>query len=216
MDTSTLEKLLDALKDEQKAKEAEPKVYRAWCGFCGQYVFQGDNFPCGADKPGRGDCPLASSQHKAELVPLSEKTKRDGGVSASTVIPLTADGVKELLSRPGLEPPEEVPVSMPDTATLLPSSPEARKVLPICTGVLDYFPRALAAVSAASKQGSEQHNPGKPLFWDKTKSTDHADCILRHLIDRGTMDTDGIRHSAKAAWRALALLETELEKEGSQ
>jgi hypothetical protein len=47
------------------------------------------------------------------------------------------------------------------------------------------------------------------------KSTDHADCILRHLIDRGTVDTDGIRHSAKVAWRALALLQLELEAEGA-
>jgi hypothetical protein len=47
------------------------------------------------------------------------------------------------------------------------------------------------------------------------KSTDHADCILRHLIDRGTVDTDGIRHSAKVAWRALALLQLELEEAGA-
>jgi hypothetical protein len=43
---------------------------------------------------------------------------------------------------------------------------------------------------------------------------DHDDCILRHLADRGTLDTDGVRHSAKLAWRALAMLQTELEAAG--
>ena len=30
----------------------------------------------------------------------------------------------------------------------------------------------------------------------------------------GTIDTDGIRHSAKVAWRALANLQKEIEKDG--
>lgn len=95
----------------------------------------------------------------------------------------------------------------------LPQDREARKVTPITTGVLDYFPLALAAVSQVSKAGNDQHNPGQPLHWNRGKSSDHADCILRHLIERGMMDTDGMRHSAKTAWRALALLQEELEAE---
>lgn len=94
---------------------------------------------------------------------------------------------------------------------MLPEDAKTRKGLPICTGVLDYFPLALAEVARTSKAGNDQHNPGQPLHWDRTKSLDHADCILRHLVDRGTVDTDGILHSAKVAWRALALLQTELE-----
>lgn len=93
----------------------------------------------------------------------------------------------------------------------LPADPQARKELPITTGVLDYFPLAIAEVARVSKVGNEQHNPGQPLHWAKGKSMDHADCIPRHLIDRGSLDTDGMRHSAKLAWRALALLQTELE-----
>lgn len=95
----------------------------------------------------------------------------------------------------------------------LPKDAKARKALPIATGVLDYFPDALAAVAEVSRIGNEQHHPGQPLHWEKGKSTDHADCILRHLIERGTVDTDGGRHSAKVAWRALALLQTEIEAE---
>ena len=96
---------------------------------------------------------------------------------------------------------------------LLPTDPQERKGIPITTGVLDYFPLAIAEVAKCSKAGNDQHNPGQPLRWAKGKSTDHADCIPRHLIDRGAFDTDGIRHSAKLAWRALALLQIELENE---
>ena len=92
----------------------------------------------------------------------------------------------------------------------LPTDAKERKNIPIATGVLDYFPLAFAEIAKISKAGNDQHNPGQPLHWDKTKSTDHADCIARHLIDRGTVDEDGQRHSGKLAWRALALLETEL------
>ena len=79
--------------------------------------------------------------------------------------------------------------------------------------MLDYFPDAILAVAEVSKLGNDQHNPGQVLHWDKTKSTDEADCIVRHLIDRGTRDTDGTRHSAKVAWRALALLQREIDAE---
>ena len=96
---------------------------------------------------------------------------------------------------------------------LLPTDAQERKQIPIVSGVLDYFPLAIAEVAKCSKAGNDQHHPGESLFWDKTKSTDHADCIGRHLIDRGKFDTDGQRHSAKLAWRALALLQLELEEE---
>ena len=95
----------------------------------------------------------------------------------------------------------------------LPTDPKARKGLPICTGVLDYFPDALAEVAKVSVIGNAQHNPGEPLHWAKGKSNDHSDCIARHLIERGGRDTDGAMHSAKLAWRALALLQTEIELE---
>lgn len=97
--------------------------------------------------------------------------------------------------------------------TMLPTDAKERKATPITTGVLDYFPLALAEIARVSKAGNDQHNPGQPLHWAKGKSTDHADCLVRHLLERGTKDTDGQRHSAKMAWRALALLQTELEEE---
>lgn len=86
----------------------------------------------------------------------------------------------------------------------------ARKQYPIASGVLDYFPDALMAVALVSYLGNKQHNLG-PLHWDRTKSTDEADALIRHFMQRGTVDTDGALHSAKMAWRALALLQKELE-----
>jgi len=95
----------------------------------------------------------------------------------------------------------------------LPTEAGKRKKIPLALGFLDYFPDACAAVAEVSRVGNDQHNPGEPLHWAKEKSTDHADCIVRHLIERGTTDVDGLRHSAKLAWRALALLQIEIETE---
>jgi hypothetical protein len=89
----------------------------------------------------------------------------------------------------------------------------SRKQYPIASGVLDYFADALVAISNVSFAGNEQHNPGKPLHWDRSKSGDEADTMMRHFLQRGTWDTDGKRHTAKAAWRLLALLQKEIEQE---
>ncbi len=99
----------------------------------------------------------------------------------------------------------------PTRATTLPNKPHARKEYPVGTGVLDYFPDALVAVSNVSFKGNQQHNPGQPLHWARSKSTDQADTIIRHFLERGQLDKDGARHSAKLAWRALALLQLEIE-----
>ena len=90
---------------------------------------------------------------------------------------------------------------------------QVRKQRPLARGVLDYFPDALMEVAYASYVATEQHHPDKEMHWDKAKSTDDADCLLRHLKDRGTRDSDGVRHSAKAAWRALAVLQREIDAE---
>lgn len=90
----------------------------------------------------------------------------------------------------------------------LPTDPNERKKIALSL-LFDYFGDALAEVSKVIRAGQVQHNtPG----WDRTKSTDHEDCLLRHFMDRGTVDKDGIRHSAKMVWRSLAILQLELEK----
>lgn len=102
-----------------------------------------------------------------------------------------------------------------DTKSLLPSDAKTRKEIPIGTGVLDYFPAALAEVARVSYEGNKQHNPGQPLHWARGKSGDQADTMIRHYLERGTRDSDGVRHSAKMVWRALAILQLELEAEGA-
>lgn len=92
-----------------------------------------------------------------------------------------------------------------------------RKGMPLFTGCLAYFPAALLAVSEHSRKANEKHNPGEPMHWSKGKSTDHADCIARHLVDIGpnwdSIDPElGSLHATALAWRALALLQTVLER----
>ena len=91
-----------------------------------------------------------------------------------------------------------------------------RKNTPVFSGFLKYFPDAIEEIARVSFAGNEQHNKGQPLHWDRSKSTDEEDAGLRHLIDvaKGDkFDTDGIRHKAKYAWRALASLQKELEND---
>ena len=90
---------------------------------------------------------------------------------------------------------------------------ENRKQIPVYSGVINYFPDAIKEVAKCSYAGQQQHNPDKPLAWDRSKSGDELDALMRHLIDAGTIDTDGVRHSAKVAWRALANLQKEIENE---
>lgn len=109
-----------------------------------------------------------------------------------------------------LMPPPVVPTE--SRCFVLPTDPQARKQFPISSGVLDYFPNAIALIAHVSFMGNEQHNPGEPLHWAREKSMDQEDTLLRHHMDRGTFDSDGMLHSAKRAWRALAALELEAEQ----
>jgi hypothetical protein len=100
----------------------------------------------------------------------------------------------------------------PDVKPDVKTEAQVRKDRPVARGCLDYFPDALMVVAEVSRLGNEQHNAGQPMHWAYGKSMDHADCCVRHLADRGTDDSDGAPHSGKAAWRALANLQTELER----
>lgn len=97
---------------------------------------------------------------------------------------------------------------------LIPDDNAGRKAIPVCTGVLDYFPSALLEVAKVSQAGNDQHNPGQPLHWARGKSMNQSDTMLRHYMQRGTIDTDNVRHLAKAAWRVLAELQLEMEAAG--
>ncbi len=77
-----------------------------------------------------------------------------------------------------------------------------RKGFPVYSGFVKYFPLAMGAVAKLSAEGNEQHNPGQPLHWDRSKSGDEKDAMMRHIIDGDWVHV---------AWRAMANLEKELE-----
>jgi hypothetical protein len=130
-----------------------------------------------------------------------------GGISNSGVIFNNPRGVLIQPSAKAAHAP-----TLDNRITTLPDDPAGRKRFPICSGCFDYFPNALAAIAEVSWAGNEQHNPGEPLHWAREKSADHEDTHMRHFGQRGTFDVDGKRHTAKAAWRMLAILELEITK----
>ena len=98
----------------------------------------------------------------------------------------------------------------------LTSNVQERKQTPIYSGVVSYFPDALAAVARVSWVGNEQHNPGQPMHWAREKSTDQMDAAMRHVFDYASgepRDTDGEFHLAKAIWRLSAQLQLDIEHE---
>lgn len=97
-----------------------------------------------------------------------------------------------------------VPLSLADS--------KQRKMMPITSGFLDYFPDAIAAVAYVSYLGNQKHNPGQALHWARGKSDDHIDCLGRHLLSRDGVDQDGIMEFAEMVWRGLAALQLHIEK----
>lgn len=109
------------------------------------------------------------------------------------------------------------PIPITEWESTPPSTSELRKGQPLFQGCLMYFPDALLAVAEHSRKANDKHNPGEPLHWSKEKSKDHADCIARHLVDIGPDwdETDpefGSYHATALAWRALALLQTVIDR----
>ena len=96
----------------------------------------------------------------------------------------------------------------------LPLDSAERKNFPLFSGLLAYFPAALAQVSNHSKVGNDKHNPGLPLQHARGVSGDHADCILRHLVDAAEYPAGSpqrVEELRALCWRGLALLQEECE-----
>lgn len=117
-------------------------------------------------------------------------------------------------------------------ALTLPTDSEARKGFPLFSGCLRYFAAALAGVARTSKIGNDKHNPGEPMHHARSKSMDHGDCIIRHLMDLEDMLAANMRASEKGqevpfkdqqvldeagslCWRALALSQELHERLGA-
>jgi len=85
----------------------------------------------------------------------------------------------------------------------LPKGTTERKQIPMYRGLFKFFPDALAAVARHSFFGSQQHHPDQDVSWDRSKSADELDAMLRHVLDE---DWEAV------AWRALANLQKKLEE----
>lgn len=100
--------------------------------------------------------------------------------------------------------------------TTLPTDSAERKNHPLLRGCLKYFSAALAGVARISKLGNDKHNPGEDMHHARGKSSDHGDCILRHLMDtedllaarsrgdKSITDHQILDEANQMAWRALA------------
>lgn len=97
--------------------------------------------------------------------------------------------------------------------TKLPEDDAERKKIRLWKCLFKYFPDALVGVAKLSYVANEQHNPGTEPHWDRTKSKDEFDSMLSHMLEAGSLDKDGIPHSAKVAWRALANYQKEVEEQ---
>ena len=137
------------------------------------------------------------------------KSARDAGVVA-TLKPMKMLDAKSASASDGSYKPGRY-IDRLDSAS--------RKQYPMATGFLDYFPDAAAAVSHVSWLGNEKHNQGQPLHWARGKSSDQADCLMRHHSARHSVDPGypndalaKVLHLAEAAWRAMAQLQIAMEE----
>jgi hypothetical protein len=118
----------------------------------------------------------------------------------------------------GVEPQRLVnkvfkPTALTTAPPLREKTSAERKAEPIHSGVMLYFPDALAAVARISKAGNDQHNPGEPLHWARGKSMDQMDAAARHMLTLNKRDpVSGEVEAANNAWRALAELQLLEEK----
>tara|TARA_R110000796_G_scaffold225042_1_gene341400 strand:- start:2 stop:274 length:273 start_codon:yes stop_codon:yes gene_type:complete len=88
---------------------------------------------------------------------------------------------------------------------ILPRDAKERKAIPVYTGFVKYFPKAMAAVAKISMTGGVQHGQlPDEIFWDRSKSGDELDALMRHMLDE---------EWGQVAWRAMANLEKQLERE---
>jgi hypothetical protein len=134
---------------------------------------------------------IDGSSYSLQLTPKVLKDKAKDFMSTERMAtPENLEELDKLIE--SIAPPTE-----PNFGTLS-TDPEERKNTPVYSGCINYFPLALASVSRLSKKGNDQHNPGSPLHWDRSKSGDELDAMMRHVIDG---DWDAV------AWRALAHLQ---------
>jgi len=113
----------------------------------------------------------------------------------------------------------------------LPADDKARKGLPLFKQITRYFPKALREITKVSVVNNVRYNPDREptnINWNRPLSTDQLGSLFRHLLE---YEVDGkvfdlvpsdvakktgitqVYVLAEAAWRSLAALELEIEKQ---
>jgi hypothetical protein len=114
----------------------------------------------------------------------------------------------------------------PKRALTLPVDSEARKNIQLLAGFLNYIPAAAVKFAEHAKAGNDKHNKGEPLHHARWKSTDHEECLIRHLVDiqdykahlaRGTLPSEEaikalISEATAEFWRSGVFLQELCEK----
>lgn len=130
---------------------------------------------------------------------------------------VTHEGVERCRAEKRLQwpKPEAVPGQAEPGAFLKSLTSEERKQVAMFTGLMAYFPDALALIARHSKRSNEKHNPGEPLHWARGKSDDQEECVMRHTAavacDPESQD-QGQYEIVSRGWRALAALQDWAEK----
>lgn len=73
--------------------------------------------------------------------------------------------------------------SPPALKLTLTTDSEARKSIMLVAACQDYIPAAMVKFAEHAKAGNDKHNKGQPIHHARWKSTDHEECIARHLMD---------------------------------
>ena len=84
----------------------------------------------------------------------------------------------------------------------------------IFSGVVDYFPRALAMVAHVSEFGATKY---AWKGWEKVENgtVRYRDALMRHLVESTITEQDNdssLPHLAHVAWNALTILELHLRE----
>lgn len=151
----------------------------------------------------------------SEDEPLAFLAEQMAAVHDQTLAVLVAEEQKQRETGFFSSAGERVPLEAVPPPPFMSTDSATRKLMPVATGFLKYFPDAVLLQAWVSRAGNEKHNPGQPLHWDKSKSADEPDAEVRHMLDhfRNVAPDPGLEplahlgHLASKAWRANAELQ---------
>ncbi len=115
--------------------------------------------------------------------------------------------------------------------SLFPTDDKQRKNLPVFSMITGYFPKAMREVTRVCVANNVRYNPDKApadISWARGKSPDQLGSAFRHMLEakvdglvfepvppevQAATGFERVYVLAEAAWRLLAALELEIEKQ---